>query len=36
VADWQIQRARAGAERAVKIAQEREIAMPADPWKVRQ
>jgi uncharacterized peroxidase-related enzyme len=36
VADWQIQRARAGAERAVKIAQERGIAMPADPWKVRQ
>ena len=35
VADWQIQRARAGAERAAKLAQERGVAMPADPWKIR-
>ncbi len=35
VADWQIKRARAGAQRAVKIAEERGVAMPADPWKVR-
>jgi uncharacterized protein YciW len=35
VADWQIQRARAGAERAAKLAEERGIAMRSDPWKVR-
>lgn len=35
VADWQIQRARAGSARAVKLAEERGVAMPADPWKVR-
>jgi len=35
VADWQIQRARAGAERAAKMAEERGVAMPSDPWKVR-
>jgi uncharacterized protein YciW len=35
VADWQIQRARAGAERAAKMAEERGIAMPSDPWNVR-
>ena len=35
VADWQIQRARAGAQRAVKLAEERGVAMPSDPWKVR-
>lgn len=35
VADWQIQRARAGAERASKMAEERDVAMPSDPWKVR-
>jgi uncharacterized peroxidase-related enzyme len=35
VADWQIQRARAGAERAAKLAEERGVAMPADRWKVR-
>ena len=35
VADWQIQRARAGAERAAKLAKERGIAMPSDPWRVR-
>ena len=35
VADWQIQRARAGAQRAVKLAEERGVAMPSDPWKIR-
>jgi uncharacterized protein YciW len=35
VADWQIQRARAGAQRAVKLAEERGVAMPSDPWKLR-
>lgn len=35
VADWQIQRARAGAKRAVKLAEERGVAMPSDPWKIR-
>jgi uncharacterized peroxidase-related enzyme len=35
LADWQIQRARAGAERAAGIAAERNVRMPADPWKVR-
>jgi uncharacterized peroxidase-related enzyme len=35
VADWQIQRARAGAERAAKIAEERGVAMPPDRWNVR-
>ena len=35
VAAWQIQRARAGAERAAKLAEERGVAMPSDPWKVR-
>ena len=35
VADWQIQRARAGAERAAKLAEARGVAMPSDPWKVR-
>lgn len=35
VADWQIQRARAGAERAAKMAEERGVATPSDPWKVR-
>jgi uncharacterized peroxidase-related enzyme len=30
VADWQIQRARSGAKRAVEIARERGVAMPAD------
>ncbi len=35
VADWQIQRARAGSERAAKLAQERGVAMPSDRWKVR-
>lgn len=35
VADWQIERARAGAERAAKLAAERGVAMPTDRWKVR-
>jgi uncharacterized peroxidase-related enzyme len=35
LADWQVQRARAGAKRAAEIAREREVAMPSDPWKVR-
>ena len=35
VADWQIQRARAGAEHAAKIAEERGVPMPADLWKIR-
>jgi uncharacterized peroxidase-related enzyme len=35
VADWQIQRARAGAERAAKLAERRGVAMPRDIWGVR-
>jgi uncharacterized peroxidase-related enzyme len=35
VADWQIQRARAGAACAAKLAEERGIAMPLDRWNVR-
>jgi uncharacterized protein YciW len=35
VADWQVQRARAGAQRAAKLAEERGVTMPSDPWKVR-
>ena len=35
VADWQIQRARAGAAHAAKLAEERGVAMPLDPWNVR-
>lgn len=34
VADWQIQRAKAGAERAQKLAEERGVAMPKDLWGV--
>ena len=33
--NWQIQRARAGSERAAKLAQERGVPMPSDPWRVR-
>jgi uncharacterized peroxidase-related enzyme len=33
--DWQIQSARAGAERAAKLAKERGVAMPRDLWRVR-
>ena len=35
VADWQIQRARAGAERAAKMAKDRGVPMPSDRWKIR-
>jgi uncharacterized protein YciW len=34
IADWQIQRARAGAERAAKLAKERGVAMPSDSWRI--
>ena len=34
--NWQIQRARAGSERAARLAQERGVPMPSDPWRVRQ
>jgi uncharacterized protein YciW len=33
--DWQIQRARAGAERAAQLAKERGASMPRDLWRVR-
>lgn len=33
--NWQIKRARAGSERAAKLAEERGVAMPSDPWRVR-
>jgi uncharacterized peroxidase-related enzyme len=33
--DWQINRARAGAERAQKLAEQRGVAMPRDLWGVR-
>jgi uncharacterized protein YciW len=36
VADWQIERARAGARRAAEIAKERGVPMPADPWQLRE
>jgi uncharacterized peroxidase-related enzyme len=35
IADWQVQRARAGAERAAKLAEERGVTLPSDPWKIR-
>ena len=35
VADWQLKRARAGAERAAKLAEERGVPLPSDPWQVR-
>ena len=35
VADWQIERARAGAKRAAKLAEERGVPMPSDRWNVR-
>lgn len=34
-ADWQIQRARAGAERAAELAKLWGVSMPSDPWRVR-
>jgi len=33
--NWQFKRARAGSERAAKLAQERGVPMPSDPWRVR-
>ena len=33
--DWQINKARAGAERAQKLAEQRGVAMPRDLWGVR-
>lgn len=35
VAEWQLKSARAGAERAEKLAKERGLAMPRDLWHVR-
>jgi len=35
VDDWQIVRAQAGAEKAAKLATERGVEMPSDPWGVR-
>jgi uncharacterized peroxidase-related enzyme len=35
LADWQIQRARAGVERAERLAEERGASMPRDLWRVR-
>lgn len=35
VADWQIERARAGAERAARLAEKRGVSMPRDLWRVR-
>ena len=35
VDEWQITRARAGAENAAKLAVERGVKMPSDPWDVR-
>ena len=36
VADWQIQRAQAGATRAAELAKKRGVAMPSDRWQVRE
>ena len=33
--NWQLENARAGAERAAKVAAERRVKMPPDLWKVR-
>ena len=33
--NWQLEHARAGAERAAKLAAERGVNMPPDPWNVR-
>ena len=35
VDEWQIVRAKAGAEKAAKLAAERGVEMPSDPWGVR-
>lgn len=34
--DWQFQRAREGSKRAEKLAQDRGVVMPKDPWGVRK
>jgi len=33
--EWQTTRAKAGAENAAKLADERRVEMPSDPWGVR-
>jgi uncharacterized protein YciW len=33
--NWQLKRARAGSERAAKLAAARAVPMPSDPWHVR-
>lgn len=35
IADWQVQRARVGAEGAAKLAEDRGVTMPPDRWRVR-
>jgi uncharacterized protein YciW len=35
IANWQMQHARAGSERASELARERGAALPSDPWKIR-
>jgi uncharacterized peroxidase-related enzyme len=35
VDDWQIVRAKAGSKNAAKLASERGVEMPSDPWGVR-
>ncbi len=35
VDEWQIVRAKAGSEKAAKLAVERGVEMPSDPWGVR-
>ena len=35
IADWQVQRARVGAEGAAKLAEDRGVAMPPDRWRER-
>ena len=34
--EWQIKSARAGSERAAKLAKERGVAMPRDLWRIRE
>ena len=34
--NWQLKSARAGAERAEKLAKERGVAMPRDLWRIRE
>ena len=33
--EWQTNRAQAGAQRAARLAEDRGVAMPTDPWRVR-